>query len=210
MQWYMKHQATMHIKRNIATYFFVVLIFMIGIVLGAAAVRILPEEQKAELIGYLGGFLQNLHSGSHRDFYALWSTALLNHAKAIVLIWLLGFTIIGIPFVLCIVFVRGFIIGFTVGFLISEYVMKGLVFALTAVVPHNLLAIPALIITAVCAVKFSLQLVKRKKQTTTLLADSLWYSVICLLMLTAALTAGLVEVYISPVFMKLIVDYMMN
>jgi stage II sporulation protein M len=119
--------------------------------------------------------------------------------------WLLGFTIVGVPFVLFILFTRGFIIGFTVGFLVNEYIMKGLLFALASVLPHNFFAIPAILVTGVSATTFSLMLVRRKLHgKTNLLYVSVAYSVLCMGMLLLMMVAALIEVYISPVFMKLI------
>ncbi|MBC8016461.1 MAG: stage II sporulation protein M, partial [Sporomusaceae bacterium] len=113
--------------------------------------------------------------------------------------------IVGIPFVLFILFTRGFIIGFTVGFLVNEYVMRGLLFALASVLPHNFFAIPAILITGVSATKFSLMLVRRKKQgKINLWYEAAGYSLLCALMLAVMLFAALLEVYISPVFMKLV------
>lgn len=195
------------LRANLVSYFFMTLIFIIGIVVGALAVKTLPDEQKTELIGYLRIFFSGLTNGQNiiADTPILLSTVLFNNAKTILIMWLLGFTIIGIPIVLFILFTRGFIIGFTVGFLVNEYIMKGLLFALVSVLPHNFFAVPAILITGVSATTFSLGLLKRKKRTkAALLYDSFEYSLICFFMLVLMLLAGLIEVYISPVFMKLV------
>ncbi|MGI6093726.1 MAG: stage II sporulation protein M, partial [Negativicutes bacterium] len=126
-------------------------------------------------------------------------------AKTIIFMWLLGFTIVGLPFVLFILFTRGFVIGFTVGFLVNEYIAKGLLFALVSILPHNFFAVPALLATGVSATTFSLMLLKRRKHSrSNLLYESLGYTAVCLAMLALIIIAGLIEVYVSPVFMKLV------
>ncbi len=201
----LRKNAVDYIRAHIVAYFFMILIFVIGIVIGAMAVKTLPDEQKSELIGYLGVFFQGLaeRQDGINDIHSILASVMFNNIKIIGIMWLLGFTIVGIPFVLFMVCLRGFIIGFTVGFLVNEYIMKGLLFALVSVLPHNFLAVPAILATGVAATTFSLMLVRRKnKSKDNLFYNSIAYSVFCLAMLVVMLGAAFIEVYISPVFMK--------
>lgn len=194
-----------YLRAHIVAYFFLILLFIIGIVIGAMAVKTLPEEQKLELAAYLKIFLNGLHNGQTPVLSQgeLWRQVFLNSTRVVLAMWLLGFTIIGIPFVLFIIFVRGFVIGFTVGFLADEYAGKGILFALASVLPHNLLMIPALLVLGVAAISFSLLLLRRRGRVPgNLLYYVASYSMLCLVMYLVALSAGLVEVYISPVFMR--------
>lgn len=204
---YFRQNLGGYIKTNIVAYFFVTLIFVIGVVVGALAIRTLPDEQKTELISYLHIFFTGLTQETENNISgtAIITSVMFNNAKTIALMWILGFTIVGIPFVLFILFTRGFIIGFTVGFLVNEYVMRGLLFAVASVLPHNLFAIPAILVMGVSATKFSLLLVRRKTYgKVNLWYEALRYSVLCMVMLVVMLVAALLEVYISPVFMKLV------
>lgn len=202
-----------YLRANIVAYFFIILIFTIGVVVGAFAVKTLPDEQKTELISYLRIFFTGLSRGTEgigNISSNMLSDVIINNVKTIVLMWVLGFTIVGIPFVLFILFTRGFIIGFTVGFLINEYIMKGLLFALVSVLPHNFFAVPAILITGVSATSFSTMLVRHKIHGKKLLYESLGYSALCFIMLLAMLVAALIEVYISPVFMKIVASFLLK
>ncbi|MDF2569899.1 MAG: spoIIM [Sporomusa sp.] len=200
----LRKNAADYVRANIVAYFFMILIFVIGIVIGAMAVKTLPDEQKSELIGYLRVFFQGLVEPQYAtgDTQSLLASVMINNIKVIGIMWLLGFTIVGIPFVLFMVCLRGFVIGFTVGFLVNEYIMRGLLFAIVSVLPHNFLAVPAILATGVSATTFSLMLVRRNRSRDSLLYNSITYSVFCLAMLVLMLCAALVEVYVSPVFMK--------
>ena len=194
-----------YLRAHVVAYFFLILLFVIGIVIGALAVKTLPEEQKLELAAYLKIFFHGLHNGQVPALSQgeLWHYVFLNSTKIVLVMWLLGFTIIGIPFVLFIIFARGFVIGFTVGFLTDEYAGQGVLFALAAVLPHNLLLIPALLVLGVAAISFSLLLLRRRgRMPGNLFYYAASYSLLCLVMYLVALSAGLVEVYISPVFMR--------
>ena len=207
----LRKNAVEYIRANIVAYFFMILIFIIGIVIGALAVKTLPDEQKTELIGYLQVFFQGLTGQQEgiSDTHSLLTSVMFNNIKMIGIMWLLGFTIVGIPFVLFLVCLRGFVIGFTVGFLVNEYIMKGLLFAFVSVLPHNFLAVPAILATGVAATSFSLMLVRRKNKEN-LFYNSISYSVFCLIMLVLMLGATLIEVYISPVFMKTAAQIIIN
>ncbi|QJW48548.1 stage II sporulation protein M [bacterium BFN5] len=204
---YLRQSLGDYLKSNIVAYFFISLILIVGIVVGALAVKTLPDEQKSELISYLRILFTGLTKGSDgiTDTSNMLGTVMINNIKTIALMWILGFTVIGIPFVLFMVFTRGFIIGFTVGFLVNEYVMKGLLFALASVLPHNFLAIPAILITGVSSITFSLKLLRRKTQTRiNIFYESLSYTGVCIAMMLLILLGAFIEVYVSPVFMKLV------
>lgn len=203
---YFRQNIGVYLKANIVAYFFMILIFVIGVVVGALAVKILPDEQKSELINYLHIFFTGLSQGNEDAVSSgnMIGMVMFNNAKTVVIMWILGFTIIGIPFVLFILFTRGFIIGFTVGFLVNEYVIKGLLFAIASVLPHNLFAVPAILVLGVSATTFSLMLVRRKNYgKINIWYEAIRYSVVCMILLIIMLFAALLEVYISPVFMKL-------
>lgn len=202
-----------YIRSNIVGYFFMLLVFIGGVVIGALAVKTLPDPQKTELISYLQIFFQGFTVWTAESWGStdLFANVVFNHLKTIGLIWLLGFTIVGMPLVWFIVFTRGFVVGFTVGFLINEYIMKGLAFALAAVLPHSLLSVPAVIVTGVSATSFSLWLARKQRNAkTTVGYEAIGYSVLCLSMLLVLFLAAVVEVYISPLFMKFVVSMLFN
>lgn len=202
---YLRHSILGYIKTHIVAYFFLSLIFIIGIVVGALAVKTLPDEQKSELISYLRLFFQGLTSdGGAHNTMTIFQSALYSNVKAIGFIWLLGLTVIGLPIVFFIVFTRGFIIGFTVGFLVNEYFVKGLAFALVSVLPHNFIAVPALITASVAAVTFSRHIVKASQKKVGFIQQSLQYTLLCTLCCLFIILASLIETMISPVFMKMV------
>lgn len=202
----LRYGLSEHLKANIAQYFLITLIFVIGIVIGAMAIKLLPDGQKADLVNYLNIFLSEIVKQS--DGYIAVGPVLLNHFKMMLIVWMLGFTIIGIPFILFIVFTRGFIIGFTVGFLVNEYVFKGLAFALVSVLPHNFFAVPVFIAMSVTAIQFSICLIRRRKQGGgKLFAESVNYSILFAAACVGMTISALVEAYVSPLFMKFIAGF---
>ena len=207
----LRHSIWGHLKTQKKKNNFLILIFLIGVVAGAFAVKTLPDEQKAELISYLRLFFQGLSTSSDtvRSPDLLYS-ALYNNAKTIGIIWLLGFTVIGVLIFLFIIFTRGFVIGFTVGFLVNEYLVRGLAFALVSTLPHNFFAVPSLLLTGVAAISFSIHIIKVKKKQMAFLPRTIHYTLLCTCTLLVMLVAGIIEVMISPVFMKMVAAFLMK
>ena len=196
-----------HFKKNIVKYFFSILVLLIGIVIGAMAMKFLPEIQRHELAGYLNIYLNSLSDSNVVNSNSIIGEVIFKHIKIIVIIWLLGFTIIGLPFVLGVVCLKGIVIGFTVGFLVNEYIFKGIFLAVAVVLPHNLLSISIILMMSVGAINFSLSLIRRKQyKKDSLVYSSLMYSAVCAILCMGITLSSLVEVYVSPIFMKWIVN----
>lgn len=188
-----------YIRNNILKYLLLLLILSLGILAGAMAVSLLPEAEKNNLSESLNIFFDgvSLRSVSSLDmFVSVWWL----HLKTLLLVWLLGFTIIGVPFIVFILFMRGFVIGFTVGFLVQNFFLRGLAVALTAVLPHNLIVLPIYLTVCCAAVSFSLYLIKKRTAAgQKLISAAINYTFLCLLFASGTFFSSGLEVYIMPV-----------
>lgn len=151
------------LKDQTPLYVFVSVLFLMGVVFGALMVNALTLEQQQDLSRYFGDFFISVSEGDTEFTAALsfWDVAGL-HLKWLGLIWLLGLSVIGLPGILILDFLKGVLIGFTVGCLVGQYTWKGLLFALVSIAPHNLIVIPALLIASVAAVGFSLSIIRSR------------------------------------------------
>ncbi|MBB6216650.1 stage II sporulation protein M [Anaerosolibacter carboniphilus] len=202
--------ASRHIQGNLVIYFIVIMFLLIGISAGAFTVKALSDAQRQELIGYLRSFFQFISENTY-DTFSILKQSLLNNIQTGVLIWLLGITIVGIPFILLLIALRGFIIGFTVGFLVEQMGIRGLFFALCAILPQNLLIIPCLVSIAVIGISFSLMIIKNKlmkSYKSDIMRQFVIYSTIVATLFSIILLGALVEAYITPIFMKFVSSYM--
>jgi len=198
---------TRHIKNNIKTYFFLLMTFVVGVSAGAFTVNGLSTMQREELTYYFQGFLQLLDN-QKVDNIELLKLGFMENIKIIGLLWGLGVTIIGIPFIFIIIGIRGFITGFTSGFIIGMLGWKGIVFTLLALLPKEFIIIPCLISLGVSGINFSRNIIK-KKSMHHLSKGNLKTSFIAYCMVTLFFTcfifAGvLMEAYVTPVFIRMI------
>ncbi|MFP3381015.1 stage II sporulation protein M, partial [Bacillus sp. SIMBA_069] len=79
------------------------------------------------------------------------------YAKTVAIMWVLGLSIIGLPMILLMLFLKGVVVGFTVGFLVNQLQWQGVTFAMMGILPQNLLVVPALFIVGVSGISFSLR-----------------------------------------------------
>src|SRR5690606_4529411 len=85
----------------------------------------------------------------------------LYHAKYLIILFLLGLSVIGLPLVWVLLYVKGLVIGFSVGFLVNQIGMKGLFLAAISIAPQNFVIIPVYIIAGTVSMIFSLGLLHK-------------------------------------------------
>lgn len=190
-------------------YFLLVLALMIGISAGAITINVLNEEQSQGLISFLDSFFKVL-SQEKIDSFTLLKHSLVNNFQTIILVWILGITVIGLPIVIFIVVLRGFIVGFTVGFLINELGFKGFAFSLLTMLPQNIFVIPGLIALAVLSINFSIKIITSKTKrgsNFSFISELTSYSISTAIFSLLIILGSLVEAYITPVFMNLLLGY---
>lgn len=199
----------MHVKNNFKIYFFLLLAFIIGVSAGAFTVNGLSSVQRDELSSYFQGFLQLLDN-QKIDNNELLKIAFYENIRFIVALWILGVTIIGIPFVFIIIGVRGFIIGFSSGFIIETMGIKGLLFTLFALLPKEIVIVPCIIALGVNGIKFSLNIIKRKSikriSKESLKNNLISYSAFTMLLSGVIFIGVLLETYVTPVFIRMILS----
>jgi stage II sporulation protein M len=193
-----------HVQDQKSLYIFVTVLFMTGVVFGAAIVNALEPAQKEGLLGYLNYFFQGLQQNTIADPGIAFQHSLGDHLKTIGLMWILGLSVIGIPLLLILIFLKGLVIGFTVGFLVNQLSWKGLWFAFMAVVPQNLLVIPAMLIVTVAGIRFSVQLVKNRliSHRGSIYPQFVAYSILVTIMAVMMFLSSTFEAYVSPTLMK--------
>ncbi|MFZ5644094.1 MAG: stage II sporulation protein M [Bacillota bacterium] len=194
---------------NWPVYVIVLVVFSCGLLLGSISANNMDHEKTGALNEYINNFIINAGKTIF-DSERMATNAIKNNIIMLTAIYILGLTIIGMPVILGILFVRGFVIGFAVTFLTRDLSLKGILFTSAAILPHNLLYIPAICLGASSAIMFGVLLWKRNfNSNITILPRLLQYSVIMLLFSAVAMAAGLVEGYVTPFLTKLAAEYIL-
>lgn len=194
-----------HIKDNLGLYLTVTLFFVGGIVTGTLVIQFLDRQHVIQLADYLDNIFKQF-DGTTPELNKVVYQALINSIKETGLVWFLGLTVVGIPLVVAIIFLKGFVLGFTVGFIIEQKAFQGVAFSLLTILPPNLIQIPALFVATILSISFSLGLLRGNIQT------ALWqrffaYSIYMFFITLVLVGGGMVEAYLSPVFARVVLNY---
>lgn len=191
------------IRRKWFLILFVTLFFCMGIFFGATAAKTIGQDLSDQLAVYFNSFLEKVTDTPVGD-QLYFRHNILSNLYILIAIYILGLTVIGIPLIPVAVFSKGFVMGFTIGFLIREKAVKGLLFAFISVLPHNLLVVPAIIAGGVAALSFSGLLVKRRfgSPKNGVMNHMGIYTTLMFALCLVAGAAGLMETYLTPVFIK--------
>ena len=192
-------------------YVFLLVVFIMGSVSGAFAVKTLSPVQNDELITYVQGVLQTFSPLPWEDVLtnakaSFWG----NIGKTVGLMWVLGLSVLGAPFILALAFLRGFVLGFTVAFMVQGLMAKGIALAFASVIPHNLLNVPGIILAGGASFGFSLSALKvlfgRGKVN---IAHKFVNTGILILLASVCIGLGaLVESYITPMLIEVTTRYL--
>jgi stage II sporulation protein M len=167
----------------------------------------LEDEDNSMLRGYLDRFLGTLSGpGSAPSDPLVTLKSILVQA---IIIWVSGLIVFGVPVTLFLLTIRGAALGFSVAFFVRDLGVKGIMFALAGIAPQNLVAIPALVGLCASSLAFSLAPFQRPKvgirrERKTFGQRALNYTLECVVFCLLMLVAGFIEVYVSPVFMRLV------
>ncbi|WP_445506590.1 stage II sporulation protein M [Niallia sp. 03190] len=198
-----------HFREHSSIYLFIVVLFLMGVIFGAVVVNSLTLTQKEDLYDYLSQFFGQVSDGKIASSKDLFIQSFSHNSKFIGLMWLLGISIIGLPVILILLFIKGMVVGFTVGFLVNQMGWNGFLLSFVSILPQNIIVIPIFIISATLSVAFSFKMIrqqfinKRGEPILPLFGRYMFLLVVAFLFLAAA--AG-VEAYISPMLMKSIVN----
>ncbi|MEX2462093.1 MAG: stage II sporulation protein M [Paenibacillaceae bacterium] len=208
----LSHAMQRYMKEHMPLYVYVAVLFITGVIFGIFIVQALTLEQKQELSRHLGNFFQTVDLGMEWDKqHSFWHSLML-HIKWLALICVLGISVVGLPFILFMDFLKGILIGFSVGFMVGEYAWKGMLFALVSVVPQNLLVIPSLLICSVTSIAFGLHLLKTRflNQQMRLPVSFQRFIVTALSLLLILLIVSLYEALLSPLIMQWVTPILIN
>jgi stage II sporulation protein M len=191
-------------RDNLNLYVFVGVLVIVGAIFGALLVNALTLEQQQELADEIGVYMTNLHDTQQFTRAATFWDSFWFYSKWLFLIWLLGLSVIGLPLVLVLDFLKGVLIGFAVALLAQQLAWKGVFFFLMATAPQNALVIPALMIASVSAARFAYFVVRERlfRRKGQLLPPFLAHTAVTFLMLITLCVASLYEAFLSPLLLE--------
>ena len=201
--------AASYFREHSSIFLFIVVLFLMGVIFGAIVVNSMSITQKEDLFYYLSQFFGQVSDGTVTEDNDLFLQSFFHNSKFIGLMWILGISIIGLPIILILLFLKGMVVGFTVGFLVSQMGWKGFLLAFASILPQNLIIIPVFILMAAFSVIFSMRMIKRqfmKKYAQPIMPFFKRYIIALIVAVLFISAASGVEAYLSPWLMKSIIS----
>lgn len=104
-----------HIKANIKDYLILSIIFVVGVMIGVILINNADDNSKKEVSGYINSFILNIKNKSFEiDRFELMKNIFMENLKFVIIIWMAGTTIIGMPLIYLIIAYKGICLGYTI------------------------------------------------------------------------------------------------
>ena len=168
------------------------------------------ETDKTSVIEQITNFFNNVNTNNIDNVQALKNSLIINYIF-IITIFILGFSIIGIIINVFLVYLKGFLVGFSISSILLTYNYKGVIAAIIYTIPSQLLNIIIISILSIYSIMFSKHLItvilsKKPVSTRNILKK---YSIIFIFGVIVTLISSLLEVYLFPNILKLIISLYM-
>ena len=191
-------------KKNKKILVFIAILLTIGLISGSLFITIINSSDKKLVLETISNYFNKVKTTEIDYLYSL-GTSITSNLLYVLFIWLLGISVIGLPIILFLLFIKSFILGFSISSIICEYKLGGAVLSLSYVFPHHILNIITLAFVTMYALKVSLSLVKlitSKNQINLKLIIRRYIGVLIITVLLCVISS-LIETFVTPHFIKL-------
>lgn len=192
-----------HLEEHLSLYLFNLVLLVMGIIFGTLTVHSLGYAQQHDLYTYFLQFLDQFTKTAVEP-REMFSHNLVQDIKYVGIIWLLGLSIIGLPIILVMVFLKGVFIGFSVGFLVHQMGMRGFWLSLVSIVPQNMAMVPLILVISVASITFSFKLAAHlfsPSRPYRKISVGNYFGLFALALL-ALVVVALFQTYLSPLLMR--------
>lgn len=186
-------------------YRIIITLMIFGIISGILFIFFISKESKTKVLVSTKNFFDLMNTSTGVNYGKSLLNTLVNNIGYVLLIWLLGISIIGLPITIVLAFMKSFIVGFSISSIISCYKAKGILGAFLYVFPHQIIILFIYLLLSFYSISFSIKLFKSLflKQTINFRVVMQKYIKILLISLIGIIIVSLYEVFISTYFIKL-------
>lgn len=165
------------------------------------------ETDKNNVITQIETFFKNISTNSINSGLALKNSLIINYLF-VGIIWILGLTIIGVLINIFLTFIKGFLVGFSISSIFLTYNAKGLVAILLYTFPTQIINLIVVSILSIYSIMFSknlLQIITGKTKNNKIMLKK--YLVILMMSIILSFISSLLEAYLFPNILRLIIKY---
>lgn len=204
MKWMDKLKGT--IKVNKKTLLFFTILLIIGIIAGSIFMAILSETDKKLVTDYFNNYISNIENNKLNYLESI-KNGLFNNLLYIIIIWILGISIIGIPIVTIMFFIKSFTLGFSIASIVFNYKLKGCLLNFINIFPHQMIYFLIYMLITTYSIFFSLKMINsiiNKKNMDFKIMMNKYVKILIISVIT--ITIGIIiETFITPLLIKIII-----
>ncbi len=185
---------------------FIISMLILGVITGSIFIHIIDINSRELIINKITDFVNNINDNNINTFITF-KNSILTNLSYIFTIWILGMTIIGIPFNIFLVYIKGFVIGFSLSSFILLYKFKGILLSLIYLLCGQLFNVFIVILLGIYSIMFMNRLLKQilKDKNNSILIFFKKYFVILIIVILISLLSSLLESFLLPTIIKLLI-----
>lgn len=187
--------------------FFVATILVLGVLSGAIFLMMSSDADRASVVSQIQSFFVSIEKGQMNKGLALRNSLIINYLF-VGGIWLLGLSMIGIVVNIFITYIKGFLVGFSIASILFTYGYKGILASLLYTFPSQVLNIIVVLILSIYSIMFASHLgrmiISKKNIGGFFMLKK--YFVILMFCVIVSFISSLLEVYVFPNILKLVIS----
>lgn len=190
------------IKKDKSIYISLIIVLLISLLFGTFFIKILSNNDKELVMTHINTYFAGIKTGNIKLNFC---NNIINNNITLFILWILGFSIIGLPLMIIIFFYKGFTLSFTVTSIIYNFKFNGIFFSLVYVFPHLILNLLFYFIVTYYSFKLCLNIINviiNKDKLNMLFLKK--YFVILIISVVFLSLSALYETYILPYLIKII------
>jgi len=193
------------INRQKKLYFFLIGLIIVAVILGILFWFIINKEDKLLVNNELTSFFTSIKDGNNINYLGSFFNSFITNLLYICLIWLLGISIIGLPIIVVLIGLKGFIVGFSIVSIIATYGFKGILGMVSYTFPHQIIFLLLLVLLGFYSIYFCIKLFKYLflKQNINFKDAMRRYLKILLISSITATIISLFETFVATYFIEL-------
>lgn len=185
-------------------YLSVIITIILGILLGIIYNLILSKSDHALISNQLNAFFDSIKKNDI-NYLSMLINSLIGNLSLVILIWLLGISIIGLPLIYILCFGKGFLLSFSIVSILTTYKFKGIILAVCYLIPGPIVFLLFLIFLGFSSAFFSKKLFSYLflKQDISLRHSMKRYLQVLLVSAVVAGCCSLFDTFFMPNFLRL-------
>lgn len=185
-------------------YLSVIITIILGILLGIIYNLILSKSDHTLITNQLNAFFDSIKKNDI-NYLSMLINSLIGNLSLVILIWLLGISIIGLPLIYILCFGKGFLLSFSIVSILTTYKLKGIILAVCYLIPGPIVLLLLLIFLGFSSAFFSKKLFSYLflKQDISLRHSMKRYLQVLLVSVVVAGCCSLFDTFFMPNFLRL-------